>query len=240
MPNKLFSIIIPTLNAGRKLEETINSVLAQDDELFELLIIDGGSTDETLDIVRQYPNQIVLFTGEDSGIYDAMNKGIERAGGEYLHFLGAGDCLRLNILKTISKTISQEGLSFIYGSVYLKEEKREYGGEFDEARITRRNICHQAIFYSRRIFELLGNYDLRYKLLADHAFNLKCFGDERVKKIYVDAIIADYEGSGASKLKDLNFIEDAPRLIRENFGLKRYLLNRLKNAQDKLFHADSS
>jgi hypothetical protein len=76
-------------------------------------------------------------------------------------------------------------------------------------------------------------------VLADHAFNIKCFGDERIEKLYVDEVIADYEGDGKSvKERDLNFIKDAPRIIRENLGLKRYLLNRLINAHSKVFYSD--
>jgi len=76
-------------------------------------------------------------------------------------------------------------------------------------------------------------------VLADHAFNIKCFGDERIEKLYVNELIADYEGNGMSvKEKDLNFVRDMPRIIRENLGLKRHLLNRLINARHKLFHSD--
>jgi glycosyltransferase involved in cell wall biosynthesis len=235
---KRFSIITPTLNSGAKLQETIESVLSQGKDLFEYIIVDGSSSDETLEIIKRYDGQLKWTSETDRGVYDAMNKGIEMASGDYLYFLGAGDHLRNKVLERIENLAPNEDLIFLYGKVYYLDEKREYLGRFNEAKIARANICHQAIFYSRRIFEVVGKYDLRYKLLADHAFNIKCFGDQRIKKIYVDEVIADYEGQGVSKVKDLNFIKDMPRLIRENLGLKRYLLNRLKNAQDKVFHPD--
>ncbi|SRR5713226_3061593 len=241
MKGKRFSIITPTLNPGPKLEETIKSVLAQKQDLFEYIIIDGGSTAETLNIIKRYAGQIDWLSESDESVYEAINKGIEMASGDYLYFLGAGDLLRKDVLEKIGKIIPVKHLTFLYGNVYHLVDKREHRGTFDEARIARGNICHQAIFYERCVFDVLGKYDLRYKVLADHAFNMKCFGDERIQKFYVDEVIADYEGDGISvKEKDLNFIKDLPRLIRENLGLKRYLLNRLINARYKLFHSDYS
>jgi len=234
---KCFSIITPTLNPGPKLEETINSVLAQKKDLFEYIIIDGGSTDDTLSIIKRYSGQIHSLSESDDGVYEAMNKGIEMASGDYLYFLGAGDLLRKDVLEKIGKMIPDRHTIFLYGNAYHVAEKRELGGRFHEARIARTNICHQAIFYERCVFHVMGKYDLKYNVLADHAFNIKCFGEERIEKLYVDEVIADYEGDGLSvRERDLNFIKDMHRIIRENLGLKRYLLNRLINAYYKVFH----
>ncbi len=205
---KRFSIITPTLNPGPKLEETINSVLSQNKKLFEYIVIDGGSTDGTLETLRKYGRKIKWISEPDSGVYDAMNKGIAKAKGEYLYFLGAGDHLRENILERIEKIIPDERLTFIYGNVYLVNDKVEYLGEVDEEKIVTWNICHQAIFYERTIFNVMGRYDLKYRLLADHAFNIKCFADKRIRKIYVDEVIADYEGGGISTGIDTNFMRD--------------------------------
>jgi hypothetical protein len=195
---KRFSVITPTLNPGPKLEATINSVLSQNGDLFEYIIVDGGSTDETLSIVRKHGRRIKWISEKDRGVYDAMNKGIKMATGGYLYFLGAGDHLRENILEKIKKFISDEPLTFIYGNVYLVDERREYTGEFDEEKIRMGNICHQAIFYERTIFDVLGPYDLKYSLLADWALNIRCFADKRIQKIYVPEVVADYEGGGIS------------------------------------------
>src|SRR2546421_9448699 len=117
MAKKLFSIITPTLNPGRKLEDTINSVLSQNKELFEYIIVDGGSTDETLDIIRKSGERIKWISEEDRGPYDSMNKGIGMATGDYLYFLGAGDLLRPNILEKVEKYIPSKPLTFVYGNV---------------------------------------------------------------------------------------------------------------------------
>jgi len=207
---KRFSVITPTLNSGPKLEATINSVLSQKEDLFEYIIVDGCSTDDTLNIIRKYGKRIKWISEKDRGVYDAMNKGIGMASGRYLYFLGAGDHLRENVLEKIEKIIPDEPLTFFYGNVYLVNDKVEYIGEVDEQKIVTWNICHQAIFYERNIFKIMGRYNLRYRVLADHAFNIRCFADKRIRKTFVDEVIADYEGGGISITtgEDLNFIKD--------------------------------
>jgi|SRR2546423_1393522 len=228
MRRKCFSIITPTLNAGCKLEDTIKSVLSQKEELFEYIIIDGCSTDETLNIIKKYDGRIKWISEKDQGVYDAMNKGIEMAAGDYLYFLGAGDRLRENILERVEKNIPDQHLTFIYGNVYLIDENREYFGKFDEAKIVRANICHQAIFYERTIFDLIGRYNLKYSLLADHDFNIRCFGNKSIKKIYLKEVIADYEGKGISKEECSDLRKDRLQIIKDHFGYKRSLFTRLK------------
>src|SRR5258705_11239297 len=93
---KRFPIITPTLNSGPKLEATINSVLSQKEDLFEYIVVDGGSSDETLNLLRKHGERIKWISEKDRGVYDAMNKGIGMASGRYLYFLGAGDHLREN------------------------------------------------------------------------------------------------------------------------------------------------
>jgi glycosyltransferase involved in cell wall biosynthesis len=234
MTRKRFSIITPTLNAGGKLEETIQSVLSQQHELFEYIIVDGCSTDETLETIKKYPGRIKWVSEKDRGVYDAMNKGIELASGAYLYFLGAGDCLRPNILEKIDKEIPAKNLVFIYGNVYRKDRDRIYDGEFDKTKLTLKNISHQAIMYESTIFDLIGKYDLKYEVLADHVFNIKCFGDSRIEKIYLEDIIADYEGDGVSKHLDRSFRKDRSRIIRDNLGYKQLLLCTLVRVQQKL------
>ena len=205
---KRFSVVTPTFNSGAKLEATINSVLAQNKKLFEYILIDGGSTDGTLEMLRKYGRQIKWISEPDSGVYDAMNKGIAKAKGEYLYFLGAGDLLKANIFERVDQIIGDEPLTFVYGNVNWVGREVIYFGEFDADMLAKSNICHQSIFYERTIFDLIGKYDLRYPKLADYAFNLKCFADERIRKLYIAEIIADYEGGGLSTDLDINFVKD--------------------------------
>jgi len=231
----LFTIIVPTLNAQFKLEATLASVLASKEPL-ELLVMDGGSTDGTPEMLRLFEarmdGRLHWWSGPDSGLYDAMNRGIERSNGRYLNFLGAGDELMPGALELVAKRLGQDDLSqetfvLLYGDAFWKEQDRVQGGCYSPLRLTRENICHQVIFYSRPIFEQFGGYSLEYPVLADYAFNIRCFGDDSVKKIHLDAVIAKFEGGGISSVtRDPKFYDrDMPGLVRRNLGVKLYFVH---------------
>ena len=221
---KIFSIVLATYNCGRKIEPTIESILCQNKDLFELIVVDGASTDDTLDRVKKYESSLKLISEKDGGVYHAFNKGIESAAGQYLYFIGAGDRLREGVLETVSEFLPPGVQALVYGDAYVVKEKIHYGGEFCESRLQRQNICHQAVFYHRDIFALVGKYDLRYSIFSDWALNLKCFGDRRVSKQYLRRVIVDFEGGGLSSTGgDADFKKDFPRLIRNYLGVKSYI-----------------
>lgn len=214
MEQKLFSIVTASFNPGPKIEKTINSVLSQDKDLFEFILIDGASTDGSLSVVEKYAENIKLISEADEGVYDAMNKGIDLATGKYLYFLGAGDSLKAGILTKIERLLPHGELWFIYGNVYMIDQGVIYDGEFNLAKLKKRNICHQAIFYERTIFDVVGKFDTRFKVLADHAFNLKCFFNNRIQKKYIAYVIANFEGGGISQTeRDLNFAKEYGELM---------------------------
>lgn len=228
----LFTIITPSFQAAAKLGPTVDSVLSQPRSLFEYLVIDGGSTDGTGKLLEGYGTQVAWTSGPDRGIYDAMNKGITRARGRFLYFLGAGDLLRPDILEAVAARLPLGGAgpigpTFFYGDVYWVGIGTRYAGRWDPRRFSRGCLCHQAIFYERTIFDLLGLYDTRYPLAADYVLNIRCFGDRRIHKVYADLIIADYEGGGLSTTaNDPQFFCDAPGLMRRHLGWQAYLLRR--------------
>jgi len=195
---KLFSVITPVLNSGTKIRRTIESVLSQKPDLFEYIIVDGKSTDNTFATIEPYKNEMILVSESDRGVYDAMNKGIDRSSGKYLFFLGAGDSLRPAVLENVAPLLPFAGPALVYGNVFWEASGLVYAGEFTKAKLKEQNICHQAIFYERRIFDLIGKYELRFKVLADWVLNIKCFGNDRIRKHYIDYIIADFEGDGFS------------------------------------------
>lgn len=214
MEQKLFSIIIPAHNPGPKIEKTIRSVLSQDHSLFELFVVDGGSTDDTLDLLAKYEGEIKVVSEKDEGVYDAMNKGIALSAGKYLYFIGAGDSLRTAILAKMQSILPLDEFTFVYGNVYLVDKGEIYDGEFDKAKIKKRNICHQSIFYERRIFEVMGGFETRFRVLADHAFNLKCFWNPRIQRKYLAYVIANFEGGGISGTEeDLPFALEYAELM---------------------------
>jgi glycosyltransferase involved in cell wall biosynthesis len=156
---------MPTYNCADKIEKTIQSVLAQDKELYEFIIVDGQSTDKTMEIVKSHQDNLSWVSEKDNGIYDAMNKGIDLARGKYLFFLGAGDILRKDILKQIKADLLNSKYNFIYGNAHMIHRGRIYihNGQYDKYKLAKSNICHQSIFYEKSIFELIGKYELKYK-----------------------------------------------------------------------------
>ncbi len=237
MEQKIFSIVMPTLNCGSKVDATIRSVLSQKKSLVELIIVDGGSTDDTLSIIEKYVDELKLITEQDEGAYDAMNKGINMAAGRYLYFLGAGDRLREGVLETIKSAMLDQPFAFVYGDVHRLNLDVRYKGMFSKSKLRRSNICHQAIFYERTIFDVIGKYDTKYRQLADYAFNMKCFADSRIQFKYLDYVIADYEGNGASEnIVDHRFWSDYPQLIDRYLGPEPYFVKGVRRLAFALAH----
>ena len=225
MNTKLFSIITTTYNCKKEIEETINSVLSQKTELLEYIIIDNNSNDGTIDILNKYKDKIKLIVEYDNGIYDAMNKGIDIAKGKYLYFLGAGDCLRKDILDKLDKTMPKRGIYFFYGDVErINPYKLQHNYGYNKWNICTNIICHQAIFYSKEIFELLEKFDLNYRISADYCKNIECFGNKNIKKKYINTVIASYKGDGMSENEDDEvFYRDKGKVILNNLGFKYFI-----------------
>ena len=220
----LVSVIIPVFNGREKLQRTLASVLSQPRELWECLVMDGGSTDGTVELLRAQGAQVRWVSERDGGVYDAMNKGIARASGRFLYFLGAGDTLREGALQAMAAYLPLNGLALVYGDVYLAAEGRVGDGLFTPVKLTRGSICHQAAFYSRGIFDKVGLYDLRYPINADQVLNLRCFGDRDIANLYCPVVVADFEGGGLSSAGgDENFGRERLGLIRAHLGLLPYL-----------------
>jgi glycosyltransferase involved in cell wall biosynthesis len=226
MRSPLISIITPTFNSGTKIAATVASVLSQKKGLYEFLVIDGGSTDGTLAHVYAQGPALHVLSEPDDGIYDAMNKGIRLTSGEFIYFIGAGDRLLPAVLEAVAAEIGRLPLqgetaqaTLLYGNVNWSIFSRPYDGPFNRFKLIRRNICHQAIFYQRSVFERLGLYNTKYRALADWEFNIRCFNDEGVRKLYIPFTIADYEGDGLSHAaSDLAFHAEFPSLIRKQYG----------------------
>ena len=191
----LLCIITVVFNANSTIEATIKSVLSQDTDLFEYWIIDGGSTDGTLDIIRRYDQYLTGWVSEpDKGIYDAMNKGIDRSTAEWLFFLGADDLLCEGILTKIKHFFSPV-LKVVYGNV-----------KFDNGHIMRSHIglrClfenrlhHQSAFYHRSLFNDF-RYNQRFRICADYELTLRIYLQKQ-PALYIPYEIAFFASGGAS------------------------------------------
>jgi glycosyltransferase involved in cell wall biosynthesis len=217
----LLSIITASLNSGLKLKETYASIASQQVK-FEYIIMDGGSTDGSKEIgeaLAADDPRVRFFSGPDRGVYDAMNKGVGKANGSYIYFIGAGDTLLPNSLREMLKYLPEELNSLVYGDCIM-DGKRERG-EMSKTGLAFLNICHQGIFYGREIFKICGVYSTRYRNLADWEFNMRCFGSRRVRVVYTPVVVANFEAGGISAggvMGDDAFRADQPKLIRRHLG----------------------
>jgi glycosyltransferase involved in cell wall biosynthesis len=220
-----FSIIIPTFNAEKTLAKALQSIVDQTFSNYEVLLIDGLSSDSTMDIIREFAEkkqQIRWISEKDNGIYDAMNKGINLSRGKWLYFLGSDDQLFNNeVLHIIFKNPESDNFNVVYGNVRIEgnttwaKDGEIYDGEFDLKKLFRKNICHQDIFYRTKfIKEHIGYYNARYELCADWDFNLRCRA--KTDFLYTDQIIAKFNAGGESTKTNLDqaFSDDfVPNLL---------------------------
>lgn len=229
------SVITAVLNGGSSIERSMASVIGQTFTSFEYIVIDGGSRDGTVDILRRYEGSIEYWVSEpDNGIYDALNKGVSVARGEWLYFLGADDLLvDPRVLETVFAR--RRDTLFIYGDVLYGDSGAIYGGVFTRRMLTERNICQQGIFYSSDLFRRLGPFDMKYPLLADWLYNMRVFSLKESRPDHLDMVIAEYSLSGASSRNlDLSFYGDRLRLIRKHLGTSCYLYALARRLQDQV------
>lgn len=227
---KKFSIITPVLNEVVNIKKSIESVINQKDSLYQYVIIDGGSTDGTVQILEdykiKYPDEIKFISEPDKGLYDAMNKGLELAEGEYVYFLGAGDTLRKDILCKVKPELNNQ-TEIIYGNMFNETKGFIYNGKYDKLKLCFVPMPHQAMFYHKSVFDIVGNYNLKYVVNGDYEFNLRCLGNG-INIKYLDLIIANFEGDGiSSKIIDKEFKRDKGKIILEYFGEEYYRLFKL-------------
>lgn len=204
MPN-LLSIITINYNDAKGLIKTINSVLNQTYTDFEYIIIDGGSTDESITIIKQHNNSIDYWVSEpDKGIYNAMNKGLKKANGAYVLFMNSGDFLYDNsVLKNVFKKVTEKD-DLVYGDVLLQHEKNNWERLQKHPKTPpfsyfyKQTICQQACFFKRTLFDRVFYFNEDYKICADWELLIYAIYIEKVNFKKVDTIIAVYNMQGIS------------------------------------------
>lgn len=231
--NKI-TIITVSYNAAATIEETILSVVDQTYPNIEYIIVDGGSTDGTVDIIKKYAvggseadkhnHKITKWISEpDHGIYDAMNKGIDIATGDYYYFIGADDKLMENAFNFLINSNFDE-TSVLYGNVINIPDNKFYAGKFDSFKIASINICHQAILYPHALKEQ-PYFNTNYPICADYELNLRLW--RKCQFVYIDRIIAFYRTDGASSKGDAKFEKDFWNILKTNFGIFFYMKYRI-------------
>lgn len=208
------SLVCVTYNAATALPNLLQSIALNKTDDTELVIIDGGSTDDTLTIIKQNETLVDFWLSEpDKGIYDAMNKAVTYTKGKWLIFLGADDKLIDGFTGMVNEL--KDPNTIYYGNVLF------YGKEFckvyDDYYLTKLNICHQGIFYPKAVFENY-KYDTKYKVYADYHLNLRLWHDAAFKFEHKDHLVAGFtEGGFSTTTKDEVFDSERNQLF------KRYL-----------------
>ncbi len=225
----VINVIIVTYNAAATLQQCLNSIYNQQYAAIDIIVIDGKSTDETVQIIQYNADKIKYWLSEpDSGVYDAMNKAAAHINGEWIYFLGADD----ELLPEFSTMVSElaDKTAIYYANVFAEGKKNS--GFLNKYRIAKIGIYHQAMIYPKTVF-LKYKYDIRYKISADFALTLKLCGDKNYHFVYMDYTIANFNHTGISGTQiDEPFQKEKPAMVYKYFGLKiwlRYLFYKLKN-----------
>ncbi len=223
-----FSIITVTYNAGKVLEDTIQSVVFQTYRNVEYIIVDGGSNDNTLDVVHKYQERISKVISEpDKGLYDAMNKGIRMATGDYLCFLNAGDELHENetLQKVVHTLKGKEFPDVIYGETAIIDEEGHFlhmrrlstpehlhWKSFKQGML----VCHQA-FFARRELALANPYDLQYRFSADLDWCIRIMKQSKnLHNTYLTII--DYLNEGMTTQNHKASLKERFRIMAKHYG----------------------
>ena len=177
------SIITAVFNARTHLRECISSVLDQNYDNIEYIIIDGGSTDGSVNIIKEFDSKLTYWVSEsDRGIYDAWNKGLAKSSGDWIAFIGADDVLLPNAVETYVKHICnhnlQEQLEFVSSKIQLVEEDLSFiklvGEEWKWDLFKKRmNTWHVGMFHSKKLFKKYGLFDSSYKISGDYELLLR-------------------------------------------------------------------
>jgi glycosyltransferase involved in cell wall biosynthesis len=230
-PTARLSIGMVTFNAADVLERALQSILQNKTPAMELVVVDGASSDGTLDILRRHADRIDQWQSEpDSGIYDAMNKVRLLATGDWLLFLGADDELLVPAEALLRHFTHPDSL--YYGDVRFRNTGGVYGGRFSRYRLMQQNICHQAICYPKSIYKTKA-YQTGAGMMADHRYNIELAGSG-VPFVHVDELVTCFDNTGRSSVGDPTFEQTKLELIRENFGLPLYLVKRARNLAVRL------
>lgn len=203
-PNKpLISIITVVYNGEKYLEQTIQSVLNQTYTNIEYIIIDGKSTDKTLDIIKKYDNEISFWSSEpDKGIYDAMNKGIKKADGDYIGILNSDDYYELNAVEHIVNEISKfPDADVLFGNIYklnMYFPEKILQNNMKGTNLTKGfSIWHPTTFVKQQIYTKHGLFDTSYKIAADYDLLLR-FYLKNCKFQYINKVITNFREGGMS------------------------------------------
>ena len=217
----ILSIITINKNNAAGLEKTLRSIVLQKFREYEIIIIDGASSDSSLEVISKYLENIAYWVSEsDLGIYNAMNKGIKKATGKYCFFLNSGDYLVDNdVLNKVFGKAPTEDILFGNLIVTINDKNADmvYGKEtLNFSDIYSNIVKHQASFIKKELFDSYGFYNERRKIIADWEFFLKTLGFGNVSYRYVNVFISYFDNDGLSNRNAELVKEERKQVIEEN------------------------
>lgn len=236
MVEPIISIVTVVYNGQKYIERIICSVNSQTYKNIEYVVIDGDSNDGTKDILKKNKNRISLLISEpDNGIYDAMNKALKIATGDYLIFMGDDDYFWDNqvlerVVAKMNENNNREGI--YYGGVYREKYKKIVNREWNNWTWVRANICHQCIFYPKSIYKNY-QYNLKYKIGADYAYNLNLW--DKVDFFHIDVVVSYFSLGVSGANLDIPFEKELPNLIKEHCGYLPSLYKRFRMFMGVIF-----
>lgn len=230
--SQLISVVLVTYNAGSFLQRCLDSIYIQHHPHIEIIVMDGGSTDETAAILNSNTSRLAFWKSEkDGGIYEAMNKALDHARGQWIYFIGADDILTPAFSQMA--TALEDPNAIYYGSV-IKAGKK-YLGKMAPYQQAKTGINHQAVIYPAGVFSA-RRYDTRYRISADHVFNMQCHSDKHYHFVFRDFDIAVFNDTGISSTqKDPVFEKEKAGLILKHFGTAIYMRFLFKRFKERIF-----
>lgn len=201
--NLKVSIVTVCYNSEKTIRNSIESVLNQTYENIEYIIIDGNSSDSTVDIIKSYEDKfdgrLRWVSEDDNGIYYAMNKGISMATGDLVGLLNSDDTYELDAVENMCKNMSESKYQILYGFARVfTEGKMDYILMSSHHFIERRMICHTGTFVTRSVYEDFGCFNTRYISVADYDFMIRMSRNEQIEFIPVYSLISNYANGGMS------------------------------------------
>lgn len=199
MNNFFLSIITINYNNANGLNKTINSVIEQQFKNIEYIIIDGNSSDNSLNIIKKNEHNLAYWISEpDTGIYNAMNKGIKQSSGEYILFLNSGDVLTgVTALQDFINHPSFNG-DVIYGDYKFAKGEKIYPDVLTPLFFIKSSLPHQSTFFKKEVFDEMDLYEEHYKIVADRAFYIKCFLSGKFIFNHIKYPLTKYDLTGIS------------------------------------------
>lgn len=203
MGSPKFSIITVCLNSRNTIQRTLDSVLQQNFEDFEYIVVDGGSKDGTVEIVKAYDEKfkgrLKIICEKDQGIYDAMNKGIIKSKGKYIGIINSDDWYADGALKCVDQATKLYNFDVVFGllAVWSNDELVRVYSNFPKY-IEKDSLAHPATFISRATYSKYGLYSLEYKSASDYEFFLRICRNEGCKFHYIAKTLANFTHGGIS------------------------------------------